>query len=40
MLTDTATDNFGCAGSLSQSKKDNIIKVVELINSLFFMLYK
>ena len=31
-LTDIATVNFGCASSLSQSKKDNIIEVVELID--------
>ena len=31
-LTDTATVNFGSASSLSQSKKDNVIEVVNLIN--------
>ena len=38
-LTDTATVNFGCASSLSQSKKDNVIKVVKLINILFSLCY-
>ena len=35
MLTDTANVNFGCASFLNQSKKDNIIEVFKLINSLF-----
>ena len=38
-LTDTATVNFGCASSLSQSKKDNVINVVKLINILFPLCY-
>ena len=33
-LTDTATVDFGCASSTSQSKKDNVIEVHELINRL------
>ena len=34
-LTDTATANFGCTSFLSESKKSNIIEVVELIYGLF-----
>ena len=34
-LTDTATVDFGCASSTSQSKKDDVIEVHELINRLF-----